>query len=63
MKKARRIIGKRWYLRHRVSSLKKMYRLTVEAFILRQIGQKDADRLMMMYAKKIDWYYRKMENG
>ena len=63
VKKARKVIGRRCYCSCRISALKKMYRLTVDAFILREIGQKDADRLMMMYAKKMDWYYRKIENG
>ena len=62
VKKARRIIGKRWYLRYRMYSLKRMYRLTVDAFVDGRINAKTADKLMIMYCKRIGWYFNKMAN-
>ena len=60
-KKYRKRIGKRWYHMMRSRSMRKMYQLTVQAYINGLLDRDLADRLMLRYSAKDDWHRKKIE--
>lgn len=64
VKKARRIIGKRWYYRYRAWVMRKMFRYTDRALWSTDMGDlKSLCQLLERYANKEAWYAKKLNRN